>query len=312
MIQKLSDLSTVNFIYSGIYKINFPNGKCYIGQAQNIEKRIKEHNQRAKKGSHGTKMIQLCEKAIQKYGEIQEFEILECVKDLSLLDEREKYWIEYYDSANKEKGYNITKGGDVSGKRGIDNINAAFNEQSLQQVIEELKNPYFSLLDIANHFNVNRETIRKINEGISYTNPNFDYPIRSKNFHAQKSLENFLTVEELLLLKEDIKFRWDLSLENDIPKKFNISKDLVREINQGRKYSEYGSYTYPIRDKNVRNKNNLTQKDILLILDRLKNTTDTMEQIGKDFNFGRAAIRKINNGETYIIKDYKYPARKTK
>ena len=169
-----------------------------------------------------------------------------------------------------------------------------------------------SLLDIANHFNVNRETIRKINEGISYTNPNFDYPIRSKNFHAQKSLENFLTVEELLLLKEDIKFRWDLSLENDIPKKFNISKDLVREINQGRKYSEYGSYTYPIRDKNVRNKNNLTQKDILLILDRLKNTTDTMEQIGKDFNFGRAAIRKINNGETYIIKDYKYPARKTK
>ena len=114
------------------------------------------------------------------------------------------------------------------------------------------------------------------------------------------------------MLKEDIKFRCDLSLENDIPKKFNISKDLVREINQGRKYSEYGNYTYPIRNKNVRNKNNLTQKDILLILDRLKNTTDTMEQIGKDFNFGRAAIRKINNGETYIIKDYKYPARKTK
>ena len=168
MIQKLSDLSTVNFIYSGIYKINFPNGKCYIGQAQNIEKRIKEHNQRAKKGSHGTKIIQLCEKAIQKYGEVQEFEILECAKDLSLLDEREKYWIEYYDSTNKEKGYNITKGGDVSGKRGVDNINAAFNEQSLQQVIEELKNPYFSLLDIANHFNVDRETIRRINEGISY------------------------------------------------------------------------------------------------------------------------------------------------
>lgn len=40
----------------------------------------------------------------------------------TLLNQREIYWIEYYDSTNKDKGYNITKGGtggqthDVSGK----------------------------------------------------------------------------------------------------------------------------------------------------------------------------------------------------
>lgn len=182
----------------------------------------------------------------------------------------------------------------------------------LQRVIEELKNPYLSLLDIAKHFNVSQITISKINEGITYTNPNINYPIRDKNFHAQKPIEDFLSEDDLLLLKEYIKFRWDLSLEIDIPKQFNISKNLVRDINHGRKYSEYGNYTYPIRNKNIHNKNKLTQKDILLILDRLKNTKDTMEQIGKDFNFGRATIGKINRGEAYIIKDYNYPARKTK
>ena len=29
---------------SGIYKINFPNGKSYIGMSVDIENRIKEHN----------------------------------------------------------------------------------------------------------------------------------------------------------------------------------------------------------------------------------------------------------------------------
>ena len=39
MNHTLKELSQSNMIYSGIYKINFPNNKCYIGQAQNIEAR---------------------------------------------------------------------------------------------------------------------------------------------------------------------------------------------------------------------------------------------------------------------------------
>ena len=31
-------------IVAGIYKINFPNGKSYIGLSNNIPRRIKEHN----------------------------------------------------------------------------------------------------------------------------------------------------------------------------------------------------------------------------------------------------------------------------
>ena len=29
----------------------------------------------------------------------------------NLLDEKEKYWIEFYDTTNPEKGYNLTTGG---------------------------------------------------------------------------------------------------------------------------------------------------------------------------------------------------------
>ena len=47
----------------GIYKINFPNGKIYIGLSIDIKRRIWEHN-----CPHEDKTP--CDKAINKYGRI--------------------------------------------------------------------------------------------------------------------------------------------------------------------------------------------------------------------------------------------------
>ena len=88
----------------GIYKVtNKINGKVYIGQSVDIGRRWCEH-MNAKDDIY-------FHKAIQKYG-VDNFiwEVIEKCKK-SELDERESYWIEYYDSFNK--GYNCTKGGDV-------------------------------------------------------------------------------------------------------------------------------------------------------------------------------------------------------
>ena len=88
----------------GIYKVtNKINGKVYIGQSVDIGKRWRQH-MTAKDDIY-------FHKAIQKYGvENFEWEVIEQCKKKDL-DEREIYWIEYYDSFNK--GYNCTKGGDV-------------------------------------------------------------------------------------------------------------------------------------------------------------------------------------------------------
>lgn len=89
----------------GIYKItNKINGKSYIGQSNNIERRFQEHQT---KGS--TSRIPL-DIAIKKYGkENFSYEIIEeC--DISKLNEREAYWIQQYDSIIN--GYNCSVGGD--------------------------------------------------------------------------------------------------------------------------------------------------------------------------------------------------------
>ena len=87
---------------SYIYKItNLIDGKVYIGlTTRTVEMRWKEHCR------HDSLEV---DKAIQEYGKYNfTIETLEECDD-SILDDREQYWINYYNSYNN--GYNQTLGG---------------------------------------------------------------------------------------------------------------------------------------------------------------------------------------------------------
>jgi predicted GIY-YIG superfamily endonuclease len=91
----------------GIYKIeNLINGKIYIGQSIDIEKRWSVHKAELNRNYHCNNHLQ---NAWNKYGEENfEFVIIEeC--DNSQLNEREIYWIDKYGSYIN--GYNLTSGG---------------------------------------------------------------------------------------------------------------------------------------------------------------------------------------------------------
>lgn len=97
-----------------IYKIqNNINGKIYIGQTiRSLKIRFQKHC-RFSSISIGEANMPI-KKAIKKYGK-QNFTITEIESvDDSLLNEREIFWIKYYDSYNN--GYNATIGGALSGK----------------------------------------------------------------------------------------------------------------------------------------------------------------------------------------------------
>ena len=90
-----------------IYKItNIKNNKVYIGQTkQNIEQRFIQHKSHARNYRNNHKLGN----AIRKYGE-DNFIIEEIEKcQYSELDERERFWIKYYNSV--ENGYNTLFGG---------------------------------------------------------------------------------------------------------------------------------------------------------------------------------------------------------
>jgi hypothetical protein len=84
-----------------VYKItNVVNGKIYIGKDIVSDKNY-----------YGSGV--LIKRAIEKYGkENFKKEILEECNSNNELCEKEKYWINYYNSTNLNIGYNISKGGD--------------------------------------------------------------------------------------------------------------------------------------------------------------------------------------------------------
>ena len=91
-----------------IYKITSPSGKVYVGQTvHTLEERIKGHN---KKSTNCT----LLKRAIDKYRDKMVYEIIETVPH-ELLDEREIYWIKYYNSL-APNGYNCSSGGNSKKK----------------------------------------------------------------------------------------------------------------------------------------------------------------------------------------------------
>lgn len=129
----------------GIYKItNKINGKIYIGQSNNIKRRFSEHQ------TKGTTSRIPLDVAIQKYGkENFDYEILEeCT--LEQLNEKEKYWIQYFNSI--ENGYNLSEGGDqqsigenngraILTEEDVKIIRIAYNNhKNRKEVYEQFKN----------------------------------------------------------------------------------------------------------------------------------------------------------------------------
>jgi GIY-YIG catalytic domain len=94
-----------------IYKIQFPNGKYYIGQTNtSLEQRKKGHKQSAKNGT-----TYCVYNALRKYNMVDTFELIEIdtADTLEELNEKEKkYIIEYNSYYMNGRGYNMTLGGD--------------------------------------------------------------------------------------------------------------------------------------------------------------------------------------------------------
>jgi group I intron endonuclease len=96
-----------------VYKItNKVNNKIYIGLTNNFQKRKQGHlsdcfNEKSKRYNH------LIYRAIRKYGlENFQWDILKTYPDRKSMELGEKYYIAYYESNNKNNGYNCTIGGD--------------------------------------------------------------------------------------------------------------------------------------------------------------------------------------------------------
>lgn len=228
----------------GIYSITFKNNKRYIGLSSNVASRCYRHEVAARQGDKLP-----VHRAMRKHEYF--FELLEDCSEMSRaeLQEREKYWIKYYNTyENKDNGYNLTPGGEGASE-GIANLSAKLNKETLEQVYDKLINqPEKYIYEIAKEYNISSEAISQINCGKRYYNPSLSYPLREPpppkvapgvSHHRSSFTEK--TFSELI---EDLK---DMQLTFDeLGEKYGVCYTTISLINNGKRYYD-PSLSYPIR-----------------------------------------------------------------
>lgn len=127
-------------IKSGIYCIeNLTTNKKYIGQSVDVDGRWSKHKGELNHGTHDNDYLQ---KAWNKYSENDfKFYILEYC-DHSELDEREIYYIDFYNTLDRDWGYNLKSGGQTSGGKPTDYVRQKQSEALKQSYRnnDELRN----------------------------------------------------------------------------------------------------------------------------------------------------------------------------
>lgn len=175
---------------------NSKNSKVYIGQTlRDINIRWKEHLR------HSDYYDQPLYKAMQKYGKENFF--IHCLEDCpdEILNEREKYWIDYFDSYNN--GYNATLGGQdnfVMSSKVEQVLNLWYNNYTVNKIVEKTKLNVETVRSYLNKNGITHEDIRaRANKAIgkSRSKPILQYDLEGnfiKEWSSSMEVERELSI----------------------------------------------------------------------------------------------------------------------
>ena len=267
---------------------NEVNGKVYIGQTFNIKHRWEQYESayRKKDGK------QLIVRAMLKYG-IEKFHMGALERAVENYDEREKYWIKFFNSL-VPNGYNIAVGGKGSGA-GSDNPNAFFTEAEAEQIRQEIKYSTDGFGRIAKKHNCNPGLISSINTGGAYFSLEENYPLR----FSRKKRE---IIKQVIYA---LKYEHDKSI-CQISREFDIEMSVVHDINTGNLHFIEGEQ-YPLRKGRVFSR---LSKFVPEVIKLLQETNMPQKDIAKKFNVSVNWVSCINKGMSYTREGIDYPIRK--
>lgn len=262
------------------------NKKVYIGQSVNSAMRWSTHKSQAK---NSPKKITI-DKAMYELG-IENFwyEVIETTENYN---EREIYWINYYNSIIPN-GYNLLLGGDGA-QIGINSANALIRDKNiLNTLMNELSFTDIKMSDLANKYGVSKKVISSINRGNSYYDENRTYPLRKRDSDNLNKLNYHEIIRDLS--------ETNLSLR-ELSKKYKTNTYIIKQINLGEIFFNK-ELTYPLRKNNDNDK-------IEKVKTLLSTTTLSMREIGKLCNISSSMVVYINKGKYHYDNKINYPIRK--
>lgn len=275
-----------------VYKITCSiNNKVYIGQtSRNINIRLQEH-------SYNSGYVSLLTRAIQKYGE-ENFKI-ESIYYGEDYNNKERFYIEKYNSRDTSKGYNIGVGGEEPPVfYGDDNRLAIFNDDWFLETVDLIKNSKKQFKEIALMQGCHRTTVSRINLGKLRCVKTWKYPLRRTNL----STEDIQGIQWFLL---NTKFSRD-----EIAEVFMCSISTVKAIRSGQNHFN-SHFSYPLGGANIR-PGLRTRGKIKLIKAELREECSDLTVVADRYDISLLRLGLINYGTIYFEEDELYPIQKCK
>lgn len=263
------------------------NNKVYIGQTFNIKHRWKQYESAYRKKDDKQPIT----KAMLKYG-IENFHIAPLEKNVENYDEREIFWIQFFNSI-APNGYNVCHGGQESGV-GADNPNAFFTHEEIERVKQEIRYSTDSFGKIAKKYNCKPALISAINVGEAYFSDAETYPIRLN----RKSRE---IIKQVIYA---LKYEFDKSMAQ-ISEEYGVELSVVNDINQGNLHFINGQ-DYPLRKGKVFSQLSQFAPEVIELL---QHSDLQQKEIAKKFNVSVSWVSSINKGNYYRQENLTYPIR---
>ena len=276
---------------------NYINDKVYIGQS--IDPAARFYGHITNSATRSTRSA--IDGAIKKYGaENFYYEILE--NKTPDYNEREKYWIAFYNSI-APTGYNILPGGEEPPVlRGTLNNHSTLTEDDIISIRRVLLNPAVTMKEIASAYGVSYRTISHINSGKTYYDKSVDYPIR--RFQCSGDKENMLSSNTVTAILYDLMFCDDSMRQISI--RYHVQGSQVQEVNAG----SVPQYRRPGVEYPVREGCRATKDQVDRIKRKLVDGVMSKHQIAEEEGVSYATVSAINSGRNWFDPDAVYPLKK--
>ena len=278
------------------YKKKTEQKIVYFGQTSNLKRRRYQHEITDPYHEKVKEYNFPLSRGIRKYG-IEEYECLVLEDNIpeSEIDDREKYWINYYDTYEDPLGYNLTPGG-KSGSRYYKFEKSIIN--LAKSLIKEGR-PFSEIKEIAG---ISIEHLSEINTGKRHFDENENYPLNIMT-RGRKTTEEEVNNIYSLLKEGQLTIR-------EISKKINVSESVVSSINTGQCFKRENEI-YPLRQKvHSKTRHVLKENELMKLINDLMNTIIPFSELSKKYNIGITTVHNINKGKTRKKDNFSYPLRK--
>lgn len=261
----------------GVYKIvNRKDGKFYIGSSVNIEKRLNSHRKALIEGNHNNKYLQ---NAWNKYGiDSFDFIVIEEVKDIYELRNRETYYLQTTNCTDHNIGYNLLNNANI----GLGVIASKEVRKKISDACSGSKNGNYG----RKHTEEELIRIRNNRWGV-------DYKCKPKKCMSRK------TPEELALSRQ----RMSELMKGRIVSQ--ETREKLRLSRLGKKASSELRQKYSDQRKGNKNGNSKLSKEQVLEIYEKMNSGINYKDVCAEYNIGQCLVYKIKRKEHWVFNDEK-------